>query len=321
MLIRWLVIGMLALIPSCVIWPAEAQEIVLSPRTGTGGMPDFWDLFRPGAPWKEVAAHITSLEVGTGAFGSKAHLREMSAFLRKRHIVLGVGLSPLTSSNWDFCGRIEGYSAPQQPLADAERLRSFGVQPNYYGMDEPLWFGHFYSGPASCRSSIREVAKEVAEKVRQVRSVFPHARIGDVEPISALWKVSPHRWVANLETWIRDYRAATGQNLAFFRLDMEWRGGWQTHIAKLWALLYRNGIPLQIIYNSGAHTNAAWTRRAAEHFKEFETGSWPLPAAAVFQCWTPNPSRLLPDSDPATITGLVRSYIVWRKLVAPSRRH
>ena len=309
-------VGLIVLLAALQASPAGAQQVWLSPRTGGNGQPDFWDLFHRGAPWQDVARHISALEIGSGQFGTKAHLRRMAAFLLRRHIMLGVGMLPLTSRDWNVCGRgVEGYSAPTQPLANALRLKSFDVDPDYYVMDEPLWYGHLYDGSAACHASINAIAEEVAKKVRQVRSVSPGVQIGDVEPISALWQKRPHRWAATLAAWLEAFRAATGTKLAFFRLDMVWRGeAWRAHVAELSGLLRRAGVPLQIIYNSGTHTDAAWTARAAVHFKEFESGPWPLPAVAVFQCWTPNPSRLLPEKNSATMTGLVRNYILWKNL-------
>ena len=306
-------VGLMAILPALLGTPARAQQIVLSPRTGIGGAPDFWNLFTQDAPWAIVASRITSIELGSGDFGSTAQLRSMGTFLHSRKIRLGVGLLPLTSENWDVCGRgVEGYSARSQPLANAMRLRSAGLRPAYFGMDEPLWFGHFYDGPHACHSSINEVVKEVAKKVRQVNSIFPQAQIGEVEPISALWRVRPDRWASEIQEWLAEYHAATGHKLAFFRLDMEWNHGWQTQIGELTDILRRAGVPLQIIYNSGSHTDKEWTARAESHFKEFESGPWPLPAAAVFQSWTSNPSHLLPETEPTTLTGLVRRYIEWK---------
>jgi hypothetical protein len=288
---------------------AKAQTIWLSPRNGPGAAVDFMDMFKRGAPWRVVASHVQVLEVGAAAWYSDDDLHRIMQVLQAHNIALEVGMGLLTGS--ERCGiHVEGYTARAQSLHDATRLKAAAVNVDYFGMDEPLWFGHRYSGRNACHSSSEDIVADVAEKVKQVKSVFPHAKIGDVEPVSGAFGMS---WVDELEKWFDDYQAATGDRLAFFRADIQWNSSWQEPLRRLRTILRRRGIPLQIIYNSGAHSDAEWTNDAMEHAREYEVvAKLPLDAA-VFQCWTDNPSRDLPESDPATLTGLAFRYLRWKQ--------
>ena len=204
-------------------------------------------------------------------------------------------------------------------LKYAQRLKELGADPQFFAMDEPLYHGHvFEEGERGCHAAIKDLAQDVASKLKEVRIVFPAARFGDVEPLT----FSPRDpwftgdvWLRDLSEWFDAYEAAAGDKLAFLRLDLWWNMPWQQHMPALTELLARKGITLQVYYNASgnAKTDESWTNSAVSHFKAFESGTWPKPAAAVFGSWTPNPTRVLPESDPTTLTGLVNQYIRWRQ--------
>ena len=82
---------------------------------------------------------------------------------------------------------------------------------------------------------------------------------------------------------------------------------------RLSAILRSRGIPLQIIYNGDARSDAEWTNQAMEHAREYEAVARLPLDVPVFQCWMPNPTRNLPESDPTTLTGLALRYIRWKQ--------
>jgi hypothetical protein len=203
----------------------------------------------------------------------------------------------------------------------AQRLKDLGAEPQFFGMDEPLYFGHVFgtkNGRTGCQTPIAELARDVATKVKQIRTVFPGVRFGDVEPVTFAPGVpwfENDTWQTDLSDWFDAYQAAVGDKLAFLRIDMWWSTSWQQHMPALTAFLARKGIPLQVIYNGDGRykTDESWTSSAAANFRAFESGPWPKPAAAVFQYWTHNPTRNLPESNPTTETGLIDQYIQWRQ--------
>jgi hypothetical protein len=308
-----------------LIEPASAQSIWFAPQPRLGQNSDYMDLFQPNAPWQQVASSVNVFAVG-GQFVVTAPddvLRQIFDNVKRRRFVLHIGILPLTPPDGLYgpggCGfHVEGYGGGPMP-GFAQRLKALGAQPKFFGMDEPLYHGHvFRDGSRGCHSSIIDIARDVAGKFKAARQVFPGVRFGDVEPLTFRpgdpW-FSDDRWLHDLSEWFDAYEAATGDKLAYFRLDLWWTMQWQPHMQALADLLKRKGIPLQVIYNASGKqpTDAAWSDSAAAHFKEFETGPWPKPDAAVFNYWTQPPIRVLPETDPTTVTGLVGRYLKWRQ--------
>src|SRR5262249_11881870 len=162
-----------------------------------------------------------------------------------------------------------------------------------------------------CHLSIREVAADAAERIQMVRSVFPDVKVGEAEPFMAF---ADSTWREDLSRWFDAFQSATGQKLAFFRLDLHWRQPWRSRMPQLVDLLEKKGIPLGIIYDgSSPNDDTAWVREAEQRFKEFEGDARLKPESVHFVSWTPSPSRTLPESDPRTMTGLVHTYLAWKQ--------
>jgi hypothetical protein len=301
-----------------VVWVAfgtcaTAQDIWF---TGRPRAMDYMELFRAGAPWNQAASIVRvfgiSIQMETDA--PDMDLRTIFSALDRRDVGLILDMLPL-SAGGNGCGfRVEGYSSPGQTITVARRIRSLGGNPQYYSLDEPLWFGHAFNGGSGlfpCHSSIIEVASQVADKVRQVRSIFPNVKIGDVEPVMAL---SQETWLADLEAWLDAYRSATGENLAFFRVDNDWHTSWTPRLKHIAAVLRARGIPLQIIYNGTGrdHSDTEWISSAEHHYRAVETNGI-IPDVAAFQSWMSHPERMLPDTDPLTMTGLINRDAAWRR--------
>jgi hypothetical protein len=70
--------------------------------------------------------------------------------------------------------------------------------------------GNFYSGPQACHSSVEAIANEVAEKVKQMRTVFPDLKVGDIKPVGL---TEPAGWANSVIEWTQAYKAAVGEPL------------------------------------------------------------------------------------------------------------
>ncbi len=163
---------------------ATAQAIWFSPPATLGDTSDYMELFRPTSPWQRAASHVRMFEI-SGHFtmtAPEADLRQMFSDLSRRHIGLEVGVEPLSNprpGTPTHCGYdVESYGGPP-PLRVAQRAKALGAEPQLFGMDEPLYFGHVFrseAGRIACHSSIAAIAADVADKLRQVRTVFPGMR-------------------------------------------------------------------------------------------------------------------------------------------------
>jgi hypothetical protein len=278
-------------------------------------------LFPQNAPWQQAASHVQAFEIsGDMAFaGADSDLAQIINGLRLRHVDLVVGIGPLSGfrNGAKVCGvRVEGYSSPGGTLAEAQHIKRLGGDVQYFAMDEPLYYGHIWSGPSACHSSVGDIAKEIADKFRQVRTVFPQAQFGEVEPMPVPG-VPVATWLADLEGLFDGFQASTGQKIAFFRIDVVWSAPWQPWIPPLAQLLRRKGIPLQVIYDSnGPDANASDARAVAGTiaiFKKYESDGRSAPDVAAIQWWTKHPSHALPETDPTSGTYLIDQYVKWRQ--------
>lgn len=301
-------IALFALLVLVLAGTASAQEVWFSPWAKTA---DFSKLFAPDAPWGRVASSVALFEIDSSVVLRGDLLPSVISDLTLRKIPLGVGIAPL-SGGPNGCGyHVEGYSARGEPASVAAKLKLAGALPNDFAFDEPLHFGHTYegrSGSTGCRYSVADVAKDVATKVQEIKKIFPAARFGDVEPYR-----NDDGWIGEVGQWIDAFRAATGSDLSFFRLDIAWHMQWKDKIPALVAMLRAKRVPLQVIYNGNDNLRSddAWVRSAEDNFKAFQAVAHP--SVVVFQYWLQHPSRLLPESDPNTATGLVIRYLEWQR--------
>jgi hypothetical protein len=300
---------LLSVISPFAAQPSYGQDIWLDPRAGPGGAPDYFDLFTPGAPWTRAASRTKAFEVSIQVLtmASDADLKKIFDGLRERHVALALGMLPLTGGPENAkCGHnVEGYSSALQTLAVAQRVKKLGGEPQFYDMDEPLYFGHLYAGQNACHSSIQDIAADTAAKVKQVKGIFPSVEIGDSEPIEHLYRDR----LGDLKDWLDAFQMATGSPLSFLRLDMNWSDDWRNPVIAVSQLLAQKGVPLQIVYNGSGNdrSDQEWISHALANARAFE--SVVKPAGVAIETWNSFPKRVLPETDPMTLTGLLDQYV------------
>jgi hypothetical protein len=286
------------------------QDVWLVPKGGPGGAEDYNDLFVPRAPWTRAATRVKAFELSIKVLttSSDAELKQIFDGLRERHIALALDMLPLTGGP-DKCGfHVEGYSAAGQTRSIARRVKALGGEPQFYDMDEPLYYGHFYDKQNACHSSIEDVAADAGEKVKELRSIFPAVEVGESEPIQDITRDG----FGDLKKWLEAFQTASGEPLSFLRLDMNWNADWRKGVTALAQLLSAKGVRLQIIYNGSGRdrSDEEWTSHALANARAFE--SVLKPDAVAIQTWNAFPKHVLPETDPKTLTGLVDQYIALR---------
>ena len=83
------------------------------------------------------------------------------------------------------------------------------------------------------------------------------------------------------------------------------------NLKPLAAALKQRHVPLGIIYNADGdvRSDEAFARSAAEHFTEVEQLVGVHPDHAVFQTWVHYPTRMMPETQAATLTNLALRYL------------
>ena len=198
-----------------------SRLVWLGPRAS-----DFVPIFEgssPEAPWDEVAGRVGVLSLHEGAIRhmSDEALARLVQDLDRRHIALGLGILPINWFHETPCGQgIEGYSDPNSARQTLAKLQKAGAKVRLISMDEPLWYGHYYSGPKACRSSLENLAERTAVLVTIYTAAYPDAVVGDIEPFPAV--SSQPGWADGYADWLAAFNNATGRRLAFLHLDFNW---------------------------------------------------------------------------------------------------
>ena len=307
---------------------SSAPQIWLGPQTLPPPLPtamDFMDLFKPDAPWKIAAAHVQIFML-PGAFvthASPEQLNTIVADLKNRGmaIALAVGVMNVPHNPSSGCGglgNVEGYGTVPMATKISRIIKNAGGEIEYLVMDEPLFYGHYYTRAQGkgrgCHSSIDEIVQLIEPTLSVYTQEFPNIVIGEVEP--TFFIDGQAKWRSDLSAWAAAYRTAMRKPLAFMHLDIEWP--------------LANGVPdalevynaaqelvgqnllgqIGVIYNGSRQdsSDSAWVKAARDHLLLLE-GKYRLrPDHVIFQSWTPNPTHAMPETAPDSLTSLVDFY-------------
>jgi hypothetical protein len=155
--------------------------------------------------------------------------------------------------------------------------------------------------------------------VAVIKAAFPRVEIGDIEPLAA--PQQPGDWLSEISQWIVAYGKAVGTPLHSFDADLTWSGPWQPQLRSLASTLRAAGVSFGVIYDGDStdSTGVEWVQHAVDRFTQVESNPATTPDRAILQSWTLQPSHMLPETEPGTMTYLVNSYL--RRPVALSLRH
>ena len=293
-------------LPSPAAWPNGPHR----------GSRDFLALFQAGAAWPRAMAHVGVMGMYAGwiAAASDQELQRTVAFLNAHGMGIEIEAPALQAT--PTCGSgVEGYapwglSLYELTLAYLQRLRALGADVRFVKVDEPFYFGSVVADPRSCHFPVPEVALAVGQFAQLVRSVYPDAAVGDVEPIIAA-AYAPDV-VTAIAQWHATYQAVTGAPFPFFFADIDFSDPeWPAIVKTLEAETRQSGTQFGIIYIGDEldSSDAEWAGKVVERFKIYEQEHGGRPDYVLFQSWEPHPKRCLPESDPTTFTGVIDAYL------------
>lgn len=286
--------------------PAFSWEVWLSPNGPEAQ--HYQELLQSPAAWSDATKRVGVFKIST-QFAVLASDAEFESFIEgTRRLNLKIAIEGLMLTSTDRCGRqVEGYTGPAAILRAAQRIKKYGAKLSYIAMDSVLIFGHEYTGPKACRDSIDSLARQVAEKVVQARSVFPDVEVGDIEPIG-----NPRPgWLEDIAAWTKAYQSATGTPLAFFDFDVDWSNPhWAQELQSGARLMDSLHIPIAVTYNGSKReaSSREWVAKAVAHFRVVEGQLNIHPQFAVIQSWNPYPEKMIPETDPAALSFVAPEY-------------
>lgn len=298
---------------SAAIW-FHPQPAFIGPQAN--GLPDFLPLFQPNAPWPRAMARtkVIGLYAGWISAVSPQVLRQVVEFIDAHDMTIEVEAPSLQAL--PTCGSgVEGYVPYGQSLSTftlgyLQRLKAVGAQRIVVKVDEPFYFGVVVNDPHSCHFSVQQTAEYVGQYAQLVKTVYPDAEIGDVEPI--IDSAYPPGVVAALGEWHQAYRAVTGEPFPFFFADIEFGSqAWPYLVSQLEQQTHQLGMKFGIIYigDPADLTDAEWAAKTIARFYTYQGDSGGKPDYVLFQSWEPHPQAFLPETNPFTFTGVLDAYI------------
>jgi hypothetical protein len=245
---------------------------------------------------------------------SDQDLQTIVAFLNAHN--MGIEIEAPALQAQATCGSgVEGYvpygqSIQAFTLAYLQRLQRLGAQVLFIKVDEPYFYGSVVGDPRSCHFSVVEVASEVGQYAQLVKTVYPNAAVGDVEPIVGSAYV-PDVGTA-IGQWHDTYQAVTGTPFPFFFADIDFSiPAWPTIVKELEDGTRQRGMRFGIIYIGDELdvSDAKWAGKAVARFQTYQLENGGRPDYVLFQSWQPYPQFCLPESDPTTFTSVIDAYI------------
>jgi hypothetical protein len=287
-----------------VIWFAPLPPLQTNDSRPYVGSLDFMQLFTKRAAWPKAARRVAVFKLygeWVAHRATSAQLRRAVTDLKRRKISVAVETGPLDTS--PECGQgVEGF-AGGEGLETASRIKAAGGTLRYVAFDEPFFYGALYTGPNACRWDARRIARSVADYVRRIKALLPNVKFGDTEPLTTRADVERY------EEWVDAYREATGENLAFMHLDVQYGlPRWPQLARELEDFAQSRGVPFGLIYfgDDDASSDVAWLEKAQQRFELYETEGG-RPDHAVLQSWHDKPDRVLPETR-RTFANLILRY-------------
>jgi hypothetical protein len=290
---------------------AQAQQVWFSPGDdlevrGVITHPDFPKLFDEPSQWPTGLAHIDVLQMRAPYIARKpTESAQFYNFLKSHHILVAAVMQVMPS---DTCGQgMEGIMSHKGIDFYPRAIKKAGVQLDYILMDEPLYFGHDYSEKSNtCRLPIRAVAEGVAESVKTIRSYHPNAKFVLSEPEQGL-PGGPQELAEFLDT----YKSVLNEYPVSVRFDVQWHKDWRRDLPPFISMLHARNIGYGVIYNAtrAPKDDRAWIRSAKDNVQAWRGAIHVQPDHVMIQTWNPNPVRIVPESDPDTMTGYLKWFV------------
>jgi hypothetical protein len=289
------------------LWFSAGDDLKVN---GVVSHPEFPELLKPNSPWKVGLSHLNVLQFRAAYFprkaaeGDAAEVATILDFLKAHNIALGI-TAPMMPS--ETCGSgTEGISVPRQIDLYARQLKALGAPLQYVVIDEPLYYAHEYKANKACELPIGAVAEGVARNVKAIRGYYPHAKFILVEPEQML-KGGP----TELADFLDAYKTHVDEYPQSVRFDVQWQRNWQSELPPFIRMLHDRGIGYGIIYNAkqAPRDDIAWIASAKENALAFEKAIREKPDHVMIQSWNPNPTKILPENNPYTMTGFLKWYV------------
>lgn len=294
------------------VWFVPGDDLEVG---GKVGHPDYGRLFAPGSPWQTGYGRVDVFQVRPPWVlrTSKEEVTQAFTFFSQHKIKVAAVIGSVLT---DDCGLgIEGFATPRQTEAYARAMKMMDLPLDYILVDEPVTWGHEYSGKNACQFSLEETAKRATQSVRLVQKYYPNAKLVLIEAPQALKGGPPE-----LLEFLHDWKQELGDFPSVVRFDIQWRQNWQKDTPGFVTMLSAQHLPFGVIWdgsNPQAQNGQQWIESAKANQAAFRTLIKQNPSEDVIQTWSVQPERNLPESDPGSMTGYLKWFVTSHGTVEP----
>jgi hypothetical protein len=276
--------------------------------------PDAVTMLNGVGQWPSVASHTAVFGMYTGmviTLGQSA-LNTAVAQLNADHMSIELEAPSLQATA--TCGNgVEGFAPSTQSLVAytttyLNMLKTAGANVAYMKVDEPYYFGSISNEPGACQWPVAKVAQDVGQFTELVHSIFPNLEVGDVEPVIATAYGTDV--TTALSQWHATYASVNGFGFPFYIADTDFSNPqWPAIDKSIEVATHAAGMQFGIIYEGlNQTTDASWAAAVQSQYESYQ-GSGGNPDFVLFQTWEPNPTHALPETNPLSLTGIVKGYI------------
>jgi hypothetical protein len=286
---------------------AEPPELWFAPTDDvTQHGKDMPLLFSDPRSWPYGASHVAvlSLPVRYLLQAPAAEVRRQLAWIRARNMRLAVQL-PALPIDKHVCGDgIEGMTWPGEATRSARALEKLGAQVDFFALDLPMTNGHISKRAKACRLPLEETAVRVASAVRELRRIYPDARIIDLEVPTG---IPLSEWKSTLSSWLDAYRQASGEDFYGLTMDAWWKFDWKPAAEATARIVAKHGTRVGIYIDAveGNDVRAEeWIAAARRNACDVEKLSTTMDYVVIAN-WMDMHVNNAPETDPATLSGML----------------
>lgn len=226
-------------------------------------------------------------------YSSDKELKEFFKFAKDNRIQLALESPVLVSDRQGRGHKVEGFSSEGLMPAVLKKIKINGGNLNFFSIDETFYYSILYKGENSVGYSLTKYQEEMIRRLKIVRSYFPNAVIGDIEPFTQIEN-------ANLLSSYFDALDNIDKvvNIDYIHYDVLWQANWPLTLRKLRDIANKRNLKLGVIFNASGkiYSNNTWISLAKANIEKV-TSSGIYFDHAIVQGWGKYPNKTFPRAD------------------------
>ena len=216
----------------------------------------------------------------------KPELERIFNFLRENNIKVAIEVPGLTWVDHGIGYGVEGFGPSFFQKDLMNRIHDANGYVNYFAIDEVLWYAH-YNEKTHIQYNINDIADQVSKNIDEYYSLFPHAQIGIIEPLSQIYQKDKF---SGIQQFIDEFNKRSKYALKFINYDVLWSSDFKRVYDNLINFSTGNDLTYGVIFNDNSNANPKlWMENARDNIKAFYKNQKQIPEQIIYQSWNKSP--------------------------------